>query len=51
MGLLALDHTRLRFGGIVALDVVTLEVVDDASLPRAASLAQRSAFFGSGSSM
>jgi hypothetical protein len=28
MGLLALDHTRLRFGGIVALDIVTLEVVD-----------------------
>jgi hypothetical protein len=28
MGLLALDHTRLRFGGIVALDVIKLEVVD-----------------------
>jgi branched-chain amino acid transport system ATP-binding protein len=28
MGLLALDHTRLRFGGIVALDDVSLEVAD-----------------------
>ena len=28
MALLALDHARLRFGGIVALDDVSLEVED-----------------------
>ena len=28
MGLLALDHARLRFGGIVALDDVSLEVAE-----------------------
>ena len=28
MALLALDHARLRFGGIVALDDVSLEVAE-----------------------